>query len=320
MAIKKLRDSSPEQIRTMIVASPIRDVIQQKMGLPAFIEATMQLLKSPALLECTEESILGGILKAAIFGFRLSPELGQCWLVPRSVKTGLQDEKGKDIYAKVAVFQIGYKGWMELAIRSGKVESFDYKVVYELDTFSYKQGTSAFLDYVAADNYTNRGRKTHAWASAVMMSGRVVFDVQPIEEVERHRMMSDTQRDGEGASGIWAKHYDQMAIRIPMRYMCQLKLPKSELMQQALEADGGYSVIENGVVQEVGADQVAKLTEQVLHEDLVMELETAKDRTQLHELYAKRKQDLSPELLTEYQGHFKKYFDNLPPVNPENQK
>lgn len=299
MAIKKLRDSSPEQIKSMIAGSAVSDVIQKKMGIAAFVEATMQLLKSPALLECTEESILGGILKAAIFGFRLSPELGHCWLVPRKVNGAI-----------VAVFQIGYQGWMELALRSGKVESFDYKMVYEKDTFDYRQGTNAFLNYKAYSNHNNRGMKTHAWASAVMMSGRVVFDVQPIEEIERRRM-SSPNGDGE----IWHKHYDMMAIRMPMRYLCRLKLPKSELMQQAIEADGGYSVIENGVVKEVGADQVEKLTEQVLHEDLVLELETAKDRTQLHELYAKRKPDLSPELLVEYQGHFKKYFESLPPVN-----
>lgn len=316
MANKKLRDYNPEQIKSMIAGSAVRDVIQEKMGIAAFVEATMQLLKSPALLECTEESILGGILKAAIFGFRLSPEIGHCWLVPRPVKTGYKDEKtGNDIYEKVAVFQIGYQGWMELALRSGKVESFDFKMVYDKDTFDYQQGTNANLTYKAYENHTNRGRRVYAWASAVMTSGRVVFDVQPIEEVERHRMMSPNG-DGE----IWKKHYDIMAIRVPMRYLCRLKLPKSALMQQAFEADGGYSVIEDGQVKEVGASKVQELSEQVLHEDLIMELETAKDRNQLHEFYAKRKPDLSPELLTEYQGHFKKYFDNLPPVNPENQK
>lgn len=304
MANKKLRDYNPEQIKSMIAGSAVRDVIQEKMGIAAFVEATMQLLKSPALLECTEESILGGILKAAIFGFRLSPEIGHCWLVPRKVGGVM-----------TAIFQIGYQGWMELALRSGKVESFDYRVVYEKDKFDYQQGTNANLTYKAYENHNNRGTKTHVWASAVMMSGRVVFDVQPIEEVERRRM-SSPNGDGE----IWQKHYDMMAIRIAMRYLCRLKLPKSAIMQQALEADGGYSVIENGVAKEVGADQVAKLTEQVLHDDLVMELENAKDRNQLHELYAKRKPDLSPELLTEYQGHFKKHFDNLPPVNAENQK
>lgn len=301
MANRKLRDSSPEQIKTMIVGSSVSQIIQEKMGLPAFVEATMQLLKSNSLMECSEESILGGILKAAIFGFRLSPELGHCWLVPRKVNGTM-----------VAVFQIGYQGWMELALRSGKVESFDYKMVYEKDMFDYQQGTSAYLNYKAYHNHNNRGVRTHVWASAVMMSGRVVFDVQPIEEVERRRMNSPNG-DGE----IWHKHYDMMAIRLAMRYLCRLKLPKSALMQEALEADGGYSVLEDGAVKEMGSGEVAKLTEQALHEDYVLELENAKDRTQLREFYAKRKPDLSQELLKEYQEHFRKYFDSLPPVNPK---
>lgn len=313
--LQNFQNTDPQEIRRIVETSTLSKIISEKMGLEAFIEAAMQLLRQPGLAACTQESVLGGLLKAAIFQFRLSTELGQCWLIPRSIKVGT-DANNKAVYSTVATFQIGYKGWQELAFRSGKVESFDAEVVWENDKFDFEKGSNPFLSYVPCKDPARRGKRTHVWASATMNSGRVVFSVVPIEEVERHRKMSDNQSNWEGGKksvaeapvGIWALHYDAMAKRIPMRYLCQLQLPKSEILLSAIESDGSVINFGNTGVTEIKSKEVEESVQTELHEDYAMELEAAKSREELTEIYNKRKGDFTPELLDKYQEVFKQYW------------
>lgn len=300
--IQTYKGASPEQIRTQLEASSLSKLVSDTMGMPRFIEAALQLLRQPGLAECTQESVLGGLLKAAIFNFPISTELGMCWLVPRTIDTKQVDSQGKKIFAKVAVFQIGYKGWQELAVRSGKVESFDFGVVWSADEFDFEKGTSPYLKHVPSKAHNSRGKRTHIWASATMTSGRVVFNVAPIEEVERHRLMSDTQStwdnntrtkvlsiDAPAPKSIWDLHYDQMGVRVPMRYLCQLQLPKSEVMLQAIEADGGFSTITPGGLVEVGQRELEETVPMTLHEDYITEIEAANSADALRVIFEKNK-------------------------------
>lgn len=295
------------EIRAAIEKSSLAKIVSDTMGRERFIEAALAVIRQPGMADCTQESILGGLLKAALFNFRVSPELGQCWLVPRNVKVGERDSK--PVYAKVATFQIGYRGWQELAMRSGDVESFDRGVVRMRDTFEFEQGTSPFLKFRPHQVQGERGPITYVWASATMRSGRVVFDVQPVEEIERHRRMSDTQnewKDGKkvaasGPVGIWAQHYDAMAARIPMSYLCKLKLPKSEELRQAIEADGSVNnLAPEGKIIQIGQKEVEESAPAFLHEDYILEIENCKTKEQLRALWDQRRNELEGDAKQKY--------------------
>lgn len=319
-AVQTFQNVTPDEIRRQFEASSLTKLVSDKMGINAFVEAALQLVKQPGLVACTQESVLGGLLKAAMFNFRISPELGQCWLVPRKVKVG-EDENRKPIFANVAVFQIGYKGWQELSFRSGEVESFDSAVVFEKDEFDFEQGSAPFLKYKPCKTPLSRGKRTHVWASATMRSGRVAFNVADIEEIERHRRMSDTQSawsDGERKKvlsaepvGIWGLHYDQMAKRVPMRYLCQLQLPKSDILLSAMESDGGITNLSDGKIIEIQQKQVEETSPMELHDDYILELETANSQVKLKEIYNDRKKELAEELLGVYQSEFMKVWNKL---------
>ena len=275
--LQNFQQTTDSQIRSLLDSNAsLVTLVSDYMGKEKFIESALQLLKDPNIASCTQESVFGCLYKAAMFGFRLSAELGHCWAVPRTVTVkdangkNLLDQGGREVKAKVAVFQIGYKGWMELSFRSGLVESFDSGVVYEKDVFDFEQGSTPFLKFKPVRG--NRGDRTHVWASATMKSGRIVFNVVPIEEIERHRKMSDTQVSwinnqktvASSPVKIWLEHYDQMAKRIPTAYMCKLQLPKSELIQKAIEVDGGTFEIRNGEFVEVSPSQVEAQVEQTM--------------------------------------------------------
>jgi len=317
MEIVTFQGVEKDALKKIIAESGLTSLIANSMGVDRFTEAAMQLIQQPGIATCTQESVLGGMLKAAIFNFRISPELGQCWLVPRTVNIGTKDAKQ---YIKVATFQIGYKGWMELAFRSGEIESFDAGIVHEKDTFAFEKGTSAFLKHIPTD-LPNKGAKKWAYAYAIMRSGRIAFSVVPIEEVEKHRKMSDNQVTYQGGQkvaandpvGIWAAHYDQMAKRIPMRYLCTLQLPKSDDVLQAAQVDGSVTNLSNGYAETISINDVENMAVTEIHEDYINEAQGCKTKAQLREVYQNRKADFSGEMLEAYVS----FITNLAKTLPE---
>ena len=218
--------------------------------LPVFMESANQILQRADLMEMAQtergaKSIVGAMMKAAIFGFRLTPELGQCHILPRNIK-------GKDgKYEKLASFQIGYKGWQKLAFDGGNVLSFDFDKVCENDVFEVIKGTNPNLLHTPAKS--NRGEMTHFWASCTLKSGLVVFDVIDIEEAEKYRRYSETQNTwsnnqkqfSKQAIGIWGQSYETMALRLPIRNICTKKIQISDRITDGIEHDGAV-VIQGG--------------------------------------------------------------------------
>ncbi len=309
---------SPDEVRASILGNQaLLDVIKESMPPAQFIESAVLLFKNPAIAACTPESVFGCLLNAAVFGFRLSPELGLCWVVPRSMVLkgadgkDLLDAQGKKQFQKVATFQVSYKGFMELSFRSGAVESFDYGVVRERDRFEYQKGTAGFLNHTPSPLAT-AGRRTFVWAGATMVSGRFVFNVADVDTVEKHRLMSDSQVTWENNRkvlskepiSIWRDHYDAMAMRVPMRDLCTKQLPKTPGILRATELDGAITLVtKDGVVttppSEVFTEAERAITEGgdlVLSLDYLDEISACQSVDSLKEVWERQRRNM-PEAL-----------------------
>lgn len=119
------------------VKNQINQVIGGKDG-TKFISAVVSAVNTnPALQECTNQSILAGALLGESLKLSPSPQLGHYYLVPFNDR-----EKGK-----VATFQLGYKGYIQLAIRSGQ-----YK---KLNVMAIKQGELKYFDPLNEDIEVN---------------------------------------------------------------------------------------------------------------------------------------------------------------------
>lgn len=79
------------------------------------------ITKTPKLGECTPQSFIGSMLTAAQLGLEPNTPLGQAYLIP---------------YGNKCEFQLGYKGLLELAHRSGELKTLEAHVVYENDEFN----------------------------------------------------------------------------------------------------------------------------------------------------------------------------------------
>jgi Recombinational DNA repair protein (RecE pathway) len=96
------------------------------------------LRENPAVADCSKMSLYGCFLDMAVNGLSLDPTgRPHCYLIPRSVKTGHKDQKGKDIYEKRASVSITGYGELTMRMRAGQIKYADNPViVYEGDTFS----------------------------------------------------------------------------------------------------------------------------------------------------------------------------------------
>lgn len=93
------------------------------------------LSSTPKLQTCTPQSFLGAMMQAAQLGVEPNTPLGQAYLIP---------------YGSVCQFQLGYKGLIDLAYRSGEVSSIQAHEVHENDKFEYELGLEPKLRHVPA--------------------------------------------------------------------------------------------------------------------------------------------------------------------------
>ena len=218
------------------VKNQINKVIGGKDGqrfISAIVSATTT---NPALQECTNQSILSAALLGESLKLSPSPQLGQYYLVPYN-----DNKKGK-----VAQFQLGYKGYIQLALRSGY-----YK---KLNVFAIKKGELIRFDplneeievrlieddtereqaettgYYAMFEYLNGFRKAIYWSKEKMESHALKYS--PGFAADKRKKTSYT---------FWSKDFDGMAYKTMLRQLISKWGIMSIEMQTAFDAD--YAVI-----------------------------------------------------------------------------
>ncbi|CAM5244876.1 hypothetical protein LSPH24S_06379 [Lysinibacillus sphaericus] len=96
---------------------------------------------TPKLLECDQMSFLAALMQSAQLGVEPNTGLGQAYLIP---------------YGKQVQFQLGYKGLIDLAVRSGQYKAIYAHEVYKEDEFSFAYGLHKDLVHVPSTNSRRR--------------------------------------------------------------------------------------------------------------------------------------------------------------------
>lgn len=123
---------------------------------------------------CTPGSFIGALLTAAQLGLEPNTPLGQAYLIPFKNKGVLE-----------AQFQLGYRGLIELAHRSGDLKSIEAHIVYENDTFEYELGLEPKLRHIPA--MKNRGGIAWVYAIYKLQSGGQGFEAMSFDDIEAHK-------------------------------------------------------------------------------------------------------------------------------------
>lgn len=147
----------------------------------------LAVYKTPKLADCDLTSLLGAMMICASLGLEPNTPLGDCYLIPfkRRVK---DDTSGQWSDRFEVQLIIGYRGYINLARRSGGLVSIHADVVYEGDEFTFEYGSNMHLKHVPAGERTGR-KPLYAYAHAKLSDGEA-FEVLPYAQVLKIRNAS----------------------------------------------------------------------------------------------------------------------------------
>ncbi len=191
-----------------------------------------ELRKIPQLKECTPQSIIGSVIQCSQLGLEPGGSLGHAYLIPYDVNKNT-GTKQRPIWKKEkeCQFQLGYRGMIELARRSGKIRSISAHVVYSNDLFEFEYGLTEKLRHVPAKGH--RGEFECAYAIAMIDGGGHQFEVMQKHEIDSIKSRS---KSANSAYTPWATDYDEMARKTVVRRLFKY-LPVSIEIRDAISLD-----------------------------------------------------------------------------------
>jgi recombination protein RecT len=154
---------------------------------------------NPTLLTCSPESIYAAMLESARLGLEIGGSLPSAYLVPY---------KGK------AQFQIGYRGMIELVIRTGSVKDVNVEYVHEGDTFQREMGIGGKWTHIASNDPKRESKPiTHVYSEFLLPDDRIKRHVMTTEELNDHASRySQAFKDGP-----WQTAWKQMAAKTVLK-------------------------------------------------------------------------------------------------------
>ncbi len=180
--------------------------------------------KTPKLLQCSNNSIVLSLLNASQLG--LEPNGRDAHLVPFwNSKAGCYE----------CQLIADYKGLIQLAYRSGMVDNFSAKAVYEKDVFLYQFGTDEFLKHIPCTE-DNPGELIYAWACVRFKNGGSKFVVLNRRDIARRRAKSQTANRSDS---VWNEYPEAMWAKSAVRELSKWVPQTPEFMQfhEAVDAD-----------------------------------------------------------------------------------
>lgn len=179
------------------------------------------LSTNPQLQQCTPASFLGAMMQSAQLGVEPNTPIGQAYLIPFRNKGTLECQ-----------FQLGYKGLIDLAYRSGEIKDIQAHEVYENDDFQYEYGLEPKLRHVPA--VRDRGNVIMYYAVFHMNNGGYGFEVMSRDDVVAHAKKT-SQSYGSNYSP-WAKWFDEMAKKTVVKKALKYAPIKTDFIR-ALSTD-----------------------------------------------------------------------------------
>lgn len=185
--------------------------------------ALSALSNNPKLCECSKLSFLGALMNSAQLGLEPNTPLGQAYLSP------YYNNKEKRLECQ---FQIGYKGLLDLAYRSGEISMVQAYIVYENDTFEYELGLEPILKHKPAPS--NRGNMTYAYAMFKLKNGGQSFIVMSKDDILNYgRRYSKTFN-----AGPWQTDFEAMAKKTVLKQLLKYAPIRSDFITDVEVKDG----------------------------------------------------------------------------------
>jgi recombination protein RecT len=209
-----------------------RDTVKQKftemLGKKAqgFITSVLQIVSQNSLLaKADPNSVLQSAMMAATLDLPLNNNLGFAYIIPYKSK------QPDGTFLDVAQFQIGYKGFIQLAQRSGQFKTISAAPIFEGQLTEQNPLTGFVFDFTQKKSENVIGYAAHF----SLLNGFEKTLFMTLEELKKHGLkFSQTYKKG---FGLWKDDFDSMAQKTVLKLLLSKFAPLSIEMQKAVITD-----------------------------------------------------------------------------------
>lgn len=201
-----------------------------------FVASLLSIVTNNNLLaKATNESIMTAAMKAATLKLPIEPSLGMAYIVPYN-----RNEKQGNTWVKIneAQFQMGYKGFIQLAQRSGQIRNINCDIVYKEEFLRYDK---VYGTLHLKEEQVDSGEVEGYFASLELINGfrKMIFwkKEKVIVHAQKYSKTYDKQI-GDFKSGTpWKTEFDAMAQKTLIKELLSKYAPLSTELQEAIIAD-----------------------------------------------------------------------------------
>lgn len=239
--VVKQQQTLQQLMNSGAVVKKMNDVLGSEKKASSFISSVISVSQNNKLLRNAEPmSILSSAMVAATLDLPVVPTLGMAYLVP---------------YKGVCSFQIGYKGILELAMRSGEFRNIIDEVVYDGQLVKKNKFTGEYVfdeDSIKLDD-KGQAKPIGVMARFDLINGYSKTIYWSLEEIEAHaKRFSQAYRSGYDSP--WKSDFWQMAKKTVLKSLLNKYAPKSVAMQTALKFDQSKVNLNSNDIGELNVD------------------------------------------------------------------
>lgn len=231
------------------IKKKINEVIGGKGGQRFMTAILSAVTNSPALQECESMSILNCAFLGEALNLSPSPQLGQYYMVPYKKR-----DRNGNVLAVIAQFQLGYKGYIQLAIRSGYYKKINVLAIKEGELKHFdplnevieveiiqderEREQAKTIGYYAMFEYLNGFQKAMYWSREKMQSHADQYSQAYSAEAHQKILRGEIpQKEMWKYSSFWYKNFDDMAYKTMLRQLISKWGVMSTELQMAMEND-----------------------------------------------------------------------------------
>lgn len=237
----QVQQTKPQQdkfpIKTLFESPAVKQKLQDLLNKNAasFTTSVLQIVNSNSMLRNADPmSVFNAACMAATLQLPIQNGLGFAYIVP---------------YKGQAQFQLGYKGLIQLAQRSGQFKRLVAVPVYEKQLIEEDPINGYVFDWKQKPEPTEKPIGYYAYFQLVnSFTAELYMTAQEVDQhaqrySQTYRTYLEKQKQGKWATSVWADNFEAMALKTVMKLLLSKQAPLSVEMQQAVLAD--QAVVKN---------------------------------------------------------------------------
>ena len=221
-----------DRLKNILAAQSVKEqfeaVLKENAG--AFVASIIDLYNTDRTLQlCDPKNVVMEALKAASLKLPINKQLGFAWIVPyRDSKTGQY----------IPTFQLGYKGYIQLCMRTGAYRYINADIVYEGELVKHDKLTG---EIEIDPEQRKSDKKIGYFAFIETLNGFRKTLYMTVEEVTKHA--EQYSKSYGNKNSVWATDFDAMALKTCLRLLLSKYGIMSVEMQRAYIDDSADTVV-----------------------------------------------------------------------------